>query len=277
MFCHVRGYGGRRVRRITAWPTSLTPFPFLPVHAYLVYCLPACVWSVTGQVAAAAAVWLVCGGLGRLIFCFVSGSSVVLLLDVFCVAGWFPSAPVSRVLGGPMAAQCSVFMLVGRLCTRRVVVFCRVRAHGGRRVWRTMVWPTRFTPFLFQPMHAWLVWCWQAPLWSVYGQIAAAAAVWLMRGGLGRSMVGLVSVDSVALLPDLVCVAGSLLLALVSRVLIRPIAVYCSVVMVVGRLRIGTIAVCCCACGFGVLWAWRITVWLMRPIRLGSPCVSLAA
>ena len=62
-------------------------------------------------------------------------------------------------------------------------------------------------------------------MWSVYGQVAAAAAVWLVRGGSGRSMVGLVSVGSVALLPDVVCVDGSFVPALVSPVLVCPIAV----------------------------------------------------
>ena len=62
-------------------------------------------------------------------------------------------------------------------------------------------------------------------MWSVYGHVAAAAAVWLVRGGLGRSMVGLVSVGSVALLPDVVCVAELFVSALVSCVLVRPISV----------------------------------------------------
>ena len=62
-------------------------------------------------------------------------------------------------------------------------------------------------------------------MWSVYGQVAAAAAVWLVRSGLGRSMVGLVSLGSVTLLLDVVCVAGSFVPALVSRVLVCPVAV----------------------------------------------------
>ena len=43
-----------------------------------------------------------------------------------------------------------------------------------------------------------------ACLSSVYGQVAAAAAVWLVRGRPGRFMVSLVSVGSVALLPVVV-------------------------------------------------------------------------
>ena len=50
----VRGHGRRRARRTTVSPTLWTPFPFRPVHAWLVCCWPACVWSVYGQVAAAA-------------------------------------------------------------------------------------------------------------------------------------------------------------------------------------------------------------------------------
>ena len=98
-----------------------------------------------------------------------------------------------------------------------------------------------------------------------------------MRGGLGPSVIGLVSVGSVALLPDVVCVAGSFVPALVSPFLVHPIAVQCSVVMVVGRLRIGRAAVFCCARGCGGWRAWCITVWLMRLIRLGSSCVSPTA
>ena len=59
---------------------------------------------------------------------------------------------------------------------------------------------TVWTPFQLQPVHAWLVRCWLACLWSVYGQVAAGSAVWFVRGCLGRLMVGLVCVGSVALL-----------------------------------------------------------------------------
>ena len=60
-------------------------------------------------------------------------------------------------------------------------------------------------------------------MWSVYGQVTAAAVVWLVRHGLGRSMVGLVSAGSVAPLPDVVCVAVLFVPTLVIRVLVRPI------------------------------------------------------
>ena len=92
-------------------------------------------------------------------------------------------------------------MLVGRLRDGRVPVFCFFRRYGRLRAWRTTVSSTRWTPFPLRPVHAWVVRCWPACVWSVYGQVAAAAAVWLVRGCLGRLMVGLVCVGSVALLP----------------------------------------------------------------------------
>ena len=106
-------------------------------------------------------------------------------------------------------------------------MFCFVRGHGRRRAWRTTVSPTRWTPFPLRPVHAWPVRCWPACVWSVYGQVVAAAAVWLVRGCLGRPMVGLVCVGSVALLPavaspNVVCVAGTSVSVLVSCVLVCP-------------------------------------------------------
>ena len=92
-------------------------------------------------------------------------------------------------------------MLVGRLRDGRVTMFCFVRGYGRWGTWRTTVSPTRWTPFPLRPVQAWLVRCWPAWVWSVYGQVATAAAVWLMRGRLGRLMVGLFCVGSVALLP----------------------------------------------------------------------------
>ena len=100
--------------------------------------------------------------------------------------------------------RCSLLMLVGRLRDGRVTMFFFVRGYGGRRAWRTMVWPTRWTPFPLRPVHTWLVSCWPACVWSVYGQVAPAAAVWLVRGCRGRLMVGSVCVGSVALLPVVV-------------------------------------------------------------------------
>ena len=61
MFCCVCGYGGGRARRIMVSPTRSTPFPFRPMHAWPVWCWPACVWSVYGHVVAPAVVLLVRG------------------------------------------------------------------------------------------------------------------------------------------------------------------------------------------------------------------------
>ena len=79
MFCFVRGYGRRQTCRIMVWSAHGTPFPSRPVHAWLVPCWPACVWSVDGQVAAAAAVWLVCACLGSLMVGLIGVGCVALL------------------------------------------------------------------------------------------------------------------------------------------------------------------------------------------------------
>ena len=83
-------------------------------------------------------------------------------------------------------------------------MFCFVRGYSRPRMWRIMVWSTRWTRFPIQPVHGWLVQRWPACVWSVDGQVAAAAAVWLVRGCLARLMVNLVGVASVALLPVVV-------------------------------------------------------------------------
>ena len=48
-------------------------------------------------------------------------------------------------------------MLVAGLRDGRVSMFCFVCGYGRQRAWHTMVWQTRWTPFLFPPVHAWLV------------------------------------------------------------------------------------------------------------------------
>ena len=106
-------------------------------------------------------------------------------------------------------------------------MFCCVRGPGRQRAWRTTVPQSRWTPFLFRPVHAWLVRCWPACVWSVYGHVAAAAAVWLVRGCRGPLMVSWVPVGSVALLPVVLssnpaCVVGTSVLVLVSCVLVCP-------------------------------------------------------
>ena len=66
-----------------------------------------------------------------------------------------------------------------------------------------MVLPTHGTPFPFRPLHARLVRCWPACVWSVYGCVVVSAAVWLVHGGVSRLMVGLFVVGSFLLLPAL--------------------------------------------------------------------------
>ena len=109
-------------------------------------------------------------------------------------------------------------------------MFCFVRGYGRRRAWRTTVSPTRWTPFPLRPVHGWSVRSWPACVRSVYRQVVAAAAVWLVCGCLGRPMVGLVCVSSVALLPpvaspNVVCVVGTSVSVPVSCVLVCPSAV----------------------------------------------------
>ena len=92
-------------------------------------------------------------------------------------------------------------MMVGRLRDGRVIMFGVVRESCCQRAWGTTLGPTCWTPFPFRPVHAWPVWRWLACVWSVYGQVAAAAAVLFVRGYLDRLMVGLVCAGSVAPLP----------------------------------------------------------------------------
>ena len=103
------------------------------------------------------------------------------------------SVLVSGVVVCPGVLLCSLLPLVGRVCIGSVAVFCWA--------WHTTVLPLRWAPFPFRPVHAWLVRRWPACVWSVYGQVVAAAVVWLVRGCRGRLMVGRVRVGSVALLP----------------------------------------------------------------------------
>ena len=87
--------------------------------------------------------------------------------------------------------------------------------------------PTRWTPFLFRPMHAWPVWRWPACVWSVYGHLVAAAVVLLVCGRGSRLMVGLFGVGSLALQralaqSDLVHVGTLLVLVLVGASCVGP-------------------------------------------------------
>ena len=226
----VCGHGRRRARRTTVSPTLWTPFPFRPVHAWLVWCWPACVCSVHGQVAAAAAVLLVRGRLGRLMVGLVCVGSIALLPVVVpphgvYVAGMSVSVLVSGVVVCSSVVLCSLLPLVGRVCIGSVVVFCCVRGYDCRWAWRTTVLPTCWAPFPLRPVHAWLVRRWPACVWSVYGQVVAAAVVWLVHGCRGRLMVGRVCVGSVALLPVVLssnpaCLASTFVSASVCGVLV---------------------------------------------------------
>ena len=277
----VRGHGRQRARRTTVLPTRWAPFPFRPVHAWLVWCWPACVWSVYGQVAAAAAVLLVCGCLGRLMVGLVCVGCIALLPvvvppHVVYAAGMSVSVLISDVVVRPSVVLCSLLLLVGRVCIGSVVVFCCVRGYDRRWAWRTTVLPTCWATFPFRPVHAWLVWCWLACVWSVYGQVAVAAALLLVRGCLDRLMVGLVCVVSIALLPvvvppHVVYAAGMSVSVLVSGVVVCPSVVLCSLLPLVGRVCIGSVLVFCCVRGYHRRWAWRTTVlstrWAPSPFR----------
>ena len=138
--------------------------------------------------------------------------------------------------------------------------------------------PTRWTPVPFQPVHAWLVWCWPTCVWSVYGRVAAAAAVWLVGNCLGRLMVGLVCVGLIALLPvvvspNVVCVAGTSVSVLVSCVLVCPSVVLCSLSTLVGRVCNGRVR--CSAVFVGMVVGGRGSPRCRQPVGRRScfdPC-----
>ena len=134
-------------------------------------------------------------------FAWVPLLPVVVPPNVVYAAGVSVSVLVSGFVVCPSVVLCSLLPLVDRVCIGSVAVFCCVRGYGRRSAWRTTLLPTRWAPFPFRPVHAWLVRRWPARVWSVYGQVVAAAVVWLVRGCRGRLMVGLVRVGSVALLP----------------------------------------------------------------------------
>ena len=94
-------------------------------------------------------------------------------------------------------------MFVGHLRNGRGAVFCFACGYGRRRASRTMVLPTRWMPFRFLPLHAWLVWCWPACLWSVDGRVVVSAAASLVRASVSRLMVGWFAVGSFGLQPAL--------------------------------------------------------------------------
>ena len=204
--------------------------------------------SVYSQVAVPAAVWLVPGCLRRLMVRLVCVRSVALLLvvaqsNVVCIAGASVLLLVRCVLVCPGVVQCSWLMLVGRVRNGRVAVFCCVRGYGGRRAWHTTVSPTRQTPLPSRPMHAVLVWCWPACVWSVDGHVVAAAAVLLSNGCLSHLMVGCFGIGSFALqravaqsdavlivvMPVLVLVGGAWVGLCTTRRVTLPVVVWRSV------------------------------------------------
>ena len=149
---------------------------------------------------------LVRGRLGSLMVGLVCVGSIALLPvvvppHVVYAAGMSVSVLVSGVVVCPSVVLCSLLPLVGRVCIGSVWVCCCVRGYDHRWAWRTTMLPTRWAPFPFRPVHAWLVRRWPACVWSIYGQVVAAAVVRLVRGCRGRLMVGQVRVGSVALLP----------------------------------------------------------------------------
>ena len=150
-------------------------------------------------------------------------------------------------------------------------MFCCVRGYGGRRAWRTTLSPTRWTPFLFRPLHAWLVWCWPACVWSVYGHVVAAAVVLLVHGCVSRLMVGLFGVGSFALL-------RALARSDVVRVVVLLVAV------LVGRARVGLRLGLCCLLGRGWCCAgawppswWGLLRWCVAPPMVGRAVLVRAS
>ena len=109
----VRGYGCQRVWRIMVSPTHGTPFPSRPLHAWLVWCWPACVRSVYCWVVFSAAVWLVHGCVSRRMvgLCVVQSIALSLLSSRlvlrFVVAGY---SHVAVIVLRPGCARRFVFV-----------------------------------------------------------------------------------------------------------------------------------------------------------------------
>ena len=105
-------------------------------------------------------------------------------------------------------------MLFGWLHNVRAAVFCCVSGYGPQRAWRTMVWSTRWTPILFQLLHAWLVSCWRGCVWSVDGRVVVSAAFMFVHGCISGFIGGLYAVGTFVLQqalaqPDVVAVVFS--------------------------------------------------------------------
>ena len=81
----------------------------------------------------------------------------------------------------------------------KLAVLSCVCRHGCQRAWGTMVLPTCWTAFGFRPVHAWLVGCWPAYVWSVYGRVIVSAAVLLVCGCVSHVMVDVFAVRTFVL------------------------------------------------------------------------------
>ena len=143
-----------------------------------------------------------------------------------------------RTSGG-LGVRNNLLMSIGRLRTGRVAVFRCVWGYGRRRAWRTIVSPSRWTLFPLRPLHAWLVLCWPACVWSVDGRLVVSGAVLLVHGCVSRLMVGLSAVGSsvlqpVLVQPDVVRVVISAVSALVACAVVglwAPRGVWLSIVL----------------------------------------------
>ena len=134
-----------------------------------------------------------------------------------------------------------------------------------------MLSPTHWTPFLFRPLHASLVWCWPACVWSVYGHVVAAAVVLLVHGCVSRLMVGLFGVGSLALLR-----------AFARSDVVRVVVLLLSVL--VGRARVGLRLGLCCLLGRGWCCAgawlpswWGLLRWCVAPPMVGCAVLVRAS
>ena len=141
----VRRYGRQRAWRIMMSPAHGTPFPSRPLHAWLVWCWPACVRSVYCPVVFSAAVWLV-------------HSCVSLLMVGSCVVG--------SIALQPAPAQPDVVLVVfsdrTEVCCVRPV---RCGGHGvvarvcpARCVGSLSPWPPVVR---LSGVGQWPVWAWQ--------------------------------------------------------------------------------------------------------------------
>ena len=123
----------------------------------------------------------------------------------------------------------------------------------------------------FGPLHAWLVWCLPACVWSVYGHVVAAAVVLLVHRCVSRLMVGLFGVGSLALLR-----------ALARSDVVRVVVLLVSVL--VGCARVGLRLGLCCLLGRGWCCAgawppswWGLLRWCVAPRMVGRAVLVRAS